>query len=87
MNYDRIQIVLVCPIKGTKIHWKSGPFWCGAGKIQDENGISVVPENKKCSQNDEAMSKRHRNQTEEALNGQRWNNLSNKIIIVLDYIP
>lgn len=47
MNYDRIQIVLVCPIKGTKIHWKSGPFWCGAGKMQDENGISVVPENKK----------------------------------------
>lgn len=33
------------------------------------------------------MSKVHKNQPENVPNGQSWNNVSNKIVIVLEYNP
>lgn len=57
------------PIKGTWTSWRSGCSRAGAGKTQDEPGVSMVPQSKQ----DEGMLKR-----QEALNGQSQRNLNSK---------
>lgn len=51
----------------------------GAGKIDDDSGISCDRIKKKCLEMSEGTSKRQRIQSERAANGHSWNNLISKI--------